>query len=128
VVLADEELVAELQRKLDVWHWIGVLWEWVHWIVGVLGIACSAVGSASESQYEGRGFAITATVCFGILGFANPQRRSARFLLAYRLVDTALREFRCGLIPTQALLAEHRRAEELLDEGEAGDPVPVKKP
>lgn len=125
MALTENELVAELQRKLDVWFFVGVFWEWVHWIVGVLGIAASAVGSGIESRDDGRVYAIIATVCFGILGFANPQKRSSRFLQAYRVVDTTLREFRCGVIQLPALLAEHRRAEQLLDDGEVRDPVPA---
>jgi hypothetical protein len=99
----------------------------VHWIVGVAGIAASAIGSGIESRYDGRVYAIVATVCFGILGFANPQKRSSRFLQAYRLVDAALREYRCELIDLRTLLIEHRHAEELLNEGETRDPVPGNK-
>jgi len=128
IVLPENELVAELQHKLNVWFFVGVFWEYVHWIVGVTGIAASAIGSGIESRYDGRVYAIVATVCFGILGFANPQKRSSRFLQAYRLVDAALREYRCGLIDLRALLTEHRHAEELLNEGETRDPVPGNKP
>lgn len=123
--IPEEELVAELQRKLGVWYWNGVTWERVHWAVGVLGIACSAISSAAFFEGSRGLFAVMATICLGVLGFANPQKRSARFLQAYRLVDSALREFRSGLIPLKALLSEHRRAEEMLNEGEARDLEPA---
>jgi len=123
--IPEEELVAELKHKLDVWYWNGVTWERVHWAVGVLGIACSALSSAAFFNESRDLFAVMATICLGILGFANPQKRSARFLQAYRLVDSAVREFRSGLIPLEKLLSEHRHAEEMLNEGGASDPVPA---
>jgi hypothetical protein len=122
--LSEDELVTELKCKLNVWYGVGVLWERVHWVIGVLGIACSAIASSVTADGNARVFAIVATVCLGILGFANPQKRSARYFQAYRLVDTAMREFRCGLIPVQQLLVEHRRAEELLNEADTHDPMP----
>ncbi len=124
MTIPEEEVVTELQGKLGVWYWNGVTWERVHWCIGVLGIACSAISSASLSDGSKSVFAVIATVCLGILGFANPQKRSGRFLQAYRLLDSALREFRSGLIPLKTLLSEHRRAEEMLNEGESRDPVP----
>lgn len=122
--ITDDELASELQRKLDLWLWNGVLWERVHWLVGVIGIASSAIASATAADEGTRIFSVIATACMGVLGFANPQKRSQRYLQAYRLVDTALREYRALLVSRAALLAEHRRAEELLNEGERHDPVP----
>jgi len=122
VPITDDELASELQRKLDLWLWNGGLWECVHWLVGVIGIA-----SATATDEGTRIFPVIATACMGVLGFANPQKRSQRYLQAYRLVDTALREYRALLVSRAALLAEHRRAEELLNEGERHDPVPEQR-
>lgn len=126
MALTENDVAAELQRKLDVWFYWGVVWEWIHWIVGVAGIAASAMGSGIGPDENGRIFAVVATICFGILGFANPQKRSSRYLQAYRAVDTILREFRCGIVQLPALLQEHRRAEQLLNDGEVRDPEPAK--
>ena len=73
--ITDDELASELQRKLDLWLWNGVLWECVHWLVGVIGIA-----SATATDEGTRIFPVIATACMGVLGFANPQKRSQRYL------------------------------------------------
>ena len=73
--ITDDELASELQRKLDLWLWNGVLWECVHSLVGVIGIA-----SATATDEGTRIFSVIATACMGVLGFANPQKRSQRYL------------------------------------------------
>jgi hypothetical protein len=109
----------ELQRKLDVWYWNGVFWERVHWVVGILGVAFSALSAARDvTTYLAPSFAIAATICLGIITFANPQIRSARFLRSYRVLDSALREYRNSLRDLADLLQVHSRAEALLNETE----------
>lgn len=115
----DERLLGELQRKLDIWYWNGVVWERTHWVLGTLGIAFSSL-SAADIILDGwaAGFAVATTICLGILGFANPLRRSARYFRSYRILDPALREYKFNLLTLDQILAEHRRAEEFLDEAE----------
>jgi hypothetical protein len=119
---ADEALVKELQRKLDVWHWNAVTWEWVHWLFGIMGVAFSALSAAEYIQDEvASSFAVATTICLGVLGFANPQRRSARYIRSYRVLDTALREFKNSSRTLEDMLKEHRRAEDLLNETEGAE-------
>jgi hypothetical protein len=117
---ADDIVVSELQGKLDIWFHYGVLWERAHWLFGILGVMFSGMGAAANlwPRSVTSIFAIITTICFGFLGFANPQRQSARYMRAYRIVDTALREYRCNLRTVEDLLKEHRRAEELLNDVE----------
>jgi hypothetical protein len=115
----DSVLVSEMQRKLDVWYWNAVVWERAHWLFGILGVAFSALSAAKYIRPEfASGFAVATTICLGIIAFANPQLRSARYLRSYRILETSLREYRNFLRSLEDLLKEHRRAEDLLNETE----------
>ena len=116
----DNTLIDELQQKLNVWYWNAVTWERVHWLFGILGITFSALSAAQFVRAEyASAFAVATTVCLGVLAFANPQGRSARYLRSYRVLDTALREFKNDLRSLKDILEEHRRAEDLLTETES---------
>jgi len=124
---SPEQIINELQRKLDIWMWLVVLWEWTHWILGIAGITFSALNAAPE-DWIGRPwhqlFSIATTVCLGVMAFTNPQVRSSRYMRSYVLLDTGLRAYKCDVIDIKGLLVEHRRSEELLTEG--GE-LPAKK-
>lgn len=115
--VVQSDIVDELQHKLKLWFNMSVFCDWSHWIVGVLGISFSALSAAKYINNEwASGFAVAATICFGIIGFANPQKFASRYIRAYRILDSALREYRFNELDKKGLLAEHRRAEEILND------------
>jgi len=121
IPLAAKSAAEELQDKLDLWHWNGVWWERIHWLVGILGILFSALSAATNVTGDlAPVFAVAATICLGTITFANPQVRSGRFFRSYRMMDTALRAYRNTLLPLDELLKVHSRAEELLNDKDVG--------
>jgi hypothetical protein len=118
----NQKLVDELTRILKFWFRLGVRWAYAHWVVGILGVATSALAATDKAVGEAAPlFAVAATICFGIIGFTNPQQRSAKYIRSYRLLDAALREYKYAGLCVDQLLKAHRRAEDLLNETDSAD-------
>ncbi|WP_162056196.1 hypothetical protein [Pontibacter pamirensis] len=116
---ADLELVKELQRKANNWmRWYNFS-GWVYWILGAASVAFSTLGASDvfEQQFS-TVFALLSAICLGIIGFANPQKKAAKFIGAYRLLEPSVRSYKYGVLPKADLLVKDKEAENMLNEGD----------
>ncbi|PSR52735.1 hypothetical protein AHMF7605_03950 [Adhaeribacter arboris] len=125
----DDDLIIKLQQKLDLWLKLSMLWANTYWIIGILGLTMSALATADflklvdSNKYQihfnfAPVFSIISTICFGILGFANPQRRTARYIRSYRILETSKLEYLHGNLSVLGLLKKYKEAELLLNESD----------
>ena len=117
-------LITELTDKTDFWIVNAKRWSAVHWVVGTLCIALSALTTALNTAAVNKpgliptwlllSISVAATIAIGFMGFANPQQRSRRNMQAYIILDPALRDYRVGLLSAPGLTQAHRQAEAAL--------------
>jgi len=115
----------DLSHKLEFWLRRSKSWTITHWFTGTLSIALSALSAADFLPAPWQKIvSVSATITVGFLGFANPERKAARYVRAYVILDPALRDYRSGLMDAKTLTQVHRQAEETLH-GTGQNPTPA---
>lgn len=112
-------LIDELKSITNFWSNLAKWCVRLHWAVGVIGIIAATLASNNRFRSDvAAGFATTAALCLAITGFVNPQKRAARFLSGYRLLDPAIRAYKYKVLSKRKLLETHMRAEAIIQNGE----------
>jgi hypothetical protein len=117
-----DELLNQVSARLRTWKFAFGVWGAVHYITGIVGIAASAMAAASLWHPA---TSIVASVCFGALGFANPQKKHYAFSNAWRMVDIARIRYEQGLGTVEDMLHAMELGERLISEGEQAGQSPV---
>lgn len=107
----------EIEARVNAWYRMFNFASRIHYVVGVLGVACSALAAADIfdiSQF----LAALSAVCIAILGFAQPERKYMKFVRAWRVLDAAVLKYRYGKIDLDTLLDTVDRGEQLLTDFE----------
>ena len=86
----QEALLNRASRRLRTWKYAFNLWGAAYYITGIIGIAASAMAAASLWHPT---TSIVATICFGAVGFANPQKKHRAFSNAWRVLDIAIARY-----------------------------------
>lgn len=89
-------------------------WKKRHWFIGVLGIAMSALASANLYPPSTPVLSVIATICFGVIGFANPERQAAKYQRGFLILDVAICRYEAKLIDIKQLLDSLERAESVM--------------
>lgn len=120
--MPNDEVIKQLEDKVNFWFGLHSLCKWIHWIVGILGVTMSTLAASSAVHKDVLPYlSVVAAVCFGIMGFVNPQKQAALFIRAYRLLEPAIREYKFSDLTLKELLNVHKMAEDLLNDGEVGE-------
>lgn len=116
---ANLELVKELQRKAENWmRWYNFC-GWIYWFLGAASVAFSTLGASDVVEAKFRtSFALLSAICLGVIGFANPQKKAAKFIGAFRLLEPSVRAYKYGVLTKAELLVKDKEAENMLNEGE----------
>ena len=112
---ATRAIPEEIVKRVSSWSRMFNFASRTHYIVGIVGVGCSAMAAAdlfSRSQI----LAAISAVCIAILGFAQPERKYMKFVRSWRLLDTAALKYKYGRIELDELLATLDRSEQLLSE------------
>ncbi len=101
------------ERRLF-WVDLSNKWKVLHWAVGITGLTMSALAAAGgvsgpASPY----FSLIATVCFGIIGFANPDKQAFKYISAYQILDHAVLLHELDKIDDEDLAEAIYRAEKI---------------
>ncbi|KAA5547816.1 hypothetical protein [Adhaeribacter rhizoryzae] len=116
---ADVGLVKELQKKADNWMGWYNFCGWIYWFLGAASVAFSTLGASDVVEAKFRtSFALLSAICLGVIGFANPQKKAAKFIGAFRLLEPSVRAYKYGVLSKADLLIKDREAENMLNEGE----------
>jgi hypothetical protein len=118
--LTDDQLSHDIMRRLRTWYRWNRIGYLVYALLGGTSILASTLAATKWLETPQYASAVSA-FCIGLLGFVNPQRRAARFIRAWRVVDGALWDFRYGNLPRSDLLKPVREGERIIDEGAADD-------
>jgi len=115
----NQDVIHQLTQKVNFWFKLNIACQWLHWGIGILGVTCSTLAASSviKTAYLGV-FSVSAAVCFGIIGFVNPQKQAAKYIRAFRILEPAIREYAYSDLSLNDLFALHKRAEELLNDSE----------
>ncbi len=108
---------AEIEARVNAWYRMFNFANRTHYVVGVLGVACSAL-AASDVGGASQILAAISAVCIAILGFAQPEKKYFKFVRAWRVLDAAVLKYRYGKIDLDTLLETVERGEELITEVE----------
>ena len=107
----------EIEARLNAWYRMFNFASRTHYVVGVLGVACSAL-AASNVVDASQILAAISAVCIAILGFAQPEKKYLKFVRAWRVLDAAVLKYKYGKIDLDALLEKLERGEQLITEVE----------
>jgi hypothetical protein len=107
----------EIEERVAAWYRMFNFASRSHYVVGVLGVACSALAAADIfdiSQF----LAALSAVCIAILGFAQPERKYMKFARAWRVLDAAALKYKYRKIDLETLLDTVDRGEQMLTDFE----------
>lgn len=93
----------EIKSRLHCWHKLYRRANVTHYIVGILGVAASALAAVDIGEASWILAAISA-VCIAILGFVKPERKFIKFVRAWRTLDAAAMRYRYGKADLDSLL------------------------
>ncbi len=121
--------VNALTQKKNLWHSMSKFWTYVHWFTGILGVCMSTLAAAGEVAGKAAPvYSVIAAICFGIIGFANPQKQSSRYVRGYLLLEDALLKQDASLLSIDELFEVYGRAEAAVHEDVAGTRPPAVVP
>ena len=107
----------EVEARVNAWYRMFNFASRTHYVVGVLGVACSAL-AASDVVGASQILAAISAVCIAILGFAQPEKKYLKFVRAWRVLDAAVLKYKYGKIDLDVLLEKLERGEQLITEVE----------
>ena len=103
----------EVKSRLNCWHKLYRRANSTHYIVGVLGVAASALAAVDIGEAS-RFLAAISAVCIAILGFVKPERKFIKFVRAWRILDAAAMRYRYGKADLDYLFMAMDQGEELI--------------
>jgi len=113
--------VNALTKKKKLWLRMSRFWKYIHWVTGILGVCMSTLAAAGEvSGKSAPVFSVIAAICFGIIGFANPQKQSSRNEGGYLLLEYALLKYDASILSIEELFEVYGRAEAAVHEDVTG--------
>lgn len=118
IAATSSQTLDDAQGKRAIWHSASKNWRKTYWLVGSLGLVFSTLSAASgvagpAAPY----FAALATICYGFVGFANPQKLANNHFYAYFILDTAIRRYLDGDAPVAAVREAMETGDRYLMEG-----------
>jgi len=108
----------EIKSRLSCWYKLYHRMNMTHYIVGILGVATSALAAAINNGEASRILAAIAAICIAILGFVKPERKCMKFVRAWRILDAAAIRYRYGQADLDSLFKAIERGEQLIAEFE----------
>jgi hypothetical protein len=93
----------EVKSRLNCWYRLYRRANFVHYSVGIIGVAASALAAVDVGEAS-RFLAAVSAVCIAILGFVKPERKYIKFVRAWRTLDAAAMRYRYGKSDLNALL------------------------
>ncbi len=116
----QKKLISELTIKADRWLDLSVKYQYVHWTIGTIGVLASALSASNlGGSVCAKICSVLSAVCIGVLGFLNPQKKSAQFLAAFRKLEPAIKTYRYADNDIKKVLAAHEQAEQGLNDSDA---------
>lgn len=106
-----ENTLKHMRNKAGIWHFSSKIWGWVHLSINIIGITMSCLSASSVAEKATPYFSVIAAICFGINGFANPQKQSNRNVRGYLILDDAILRAEDGLITIEELHNARGKAE-----------------
>jgi len=107
----------EVKSRLNCWYKLYRRANVTHYIVGILGVAASALAAVDIGEAS-RILAAISAVCIAILGFVKPERKFIKFVRAWRTLDAAAMRYRYGKADLDYLFSAVERGEQLIAEFE----------
>lgn len=88
------DIIKTAEERRLFWLRLNHLWKSIHWTVGIIGLVMSGLAAATKISGDAAPyFSLVATLCFGIIGFASPEKRAQMFIETYGVIDNALLEY-----------------------------------
>ena len=107
----------EVKSRLNCWYKLYRRANYSHYIVGIIGVAASALAAIDIGEAS-RFLAAISAVCIAILGFVKPERKFIKFVRAWRTLDAAAMRYRYGKADLDSLLNAMEQGERYIAEFE----------
>ena len=117
-----QKTMEDMRKKANIWLRYSVKWTYTHRVINILGITMSCLAASTVAESAAPYFSVVAAICFGINGFANPQKQASRNVRGYLILDDALLRAECGLMTVQGVHDARGRAE--LEVHGSSEPTP----
>jgi hypothetical protein len=119
-------LPAEVDQRLSYWHGLWNRSASYHYFFGVISVGASVISTSMEGD-RAKIFSIIAAIATALIGFMHPERRYAKFVRAWRVLDVAAMRYRHGLCDKASLIDAVERGEALIaDYEDRADATPDK--
>lgn len=117
-----------ITEHLNSWKWNWHFANFIHYLVGVIGIFCSSMAAASIGQdYHLPSIAgVLSAVCFGILGFVRPRENYDKYVRAWRHLDGVALAYRYGRAGLDDLVQAVKEGNNLMTDFEQTQNVPIR--
>jgi hypothetical protein len=100
----------------------------LHYVIGVLGLTFSLMATSGFGGNEAsRGWALGAGVCFGAMGFIDPNSRYKKCVKAARILNIAILRYKYGELSQTELFSAIEHAENIVTEMEEMESSPLKE-
>jgi hypothetical protein len=112
---SEQAIPPDIQSRLDKWRKHFTFNIRAHHILGTIGVFSSSLAAISIERFGiSRYSAVASAIIFGWLGFTKPEQEYAKFVNAWRILDSAVSKYRHGLISLEALLEAKDQGEQLI--------------
>jgi hypothetical protein len=122
---SEPDVASSIRRRHDAWFLYFGLWNAVFWCCGIIGVGSSVLAASDKvSGPWAPYYAVVSSLCFAVIGFANPQRRASGYIRAWRVVGSAVLRFDTGQISLPQLIDIVDQGESAISEAD-GEPAPL---
>ena len=112
-----QSLPADVDERLSYWYGLWNRSASYHYFFGVISVGASVISTSLDGN-PAKAFSIIAAIATALIGFMHPERRYAKFVRAWRVLDVAAMRYRHGLCDKAALIDAVERGEALISEFE----------
>ena len=113
--MEERPIPKSVKARLDSWFYTFWGFTICHYLFGIGGILASTIAASTEGN-ESRVAGIVAAVCIAFIGFVKPDDKYRKNVIAWRILDEKVNQYRYGLIEIKDLIAGMSLAEKTLDQ------------
>ena len=118
---ATRDVPPEVASLLDAWVKRRGLHIFLHYSVGVVGLASSAAAAADAYSRWASLWMVVSSFCIAFLAFGNPRKEYSKFARAVRVLYAAILRYRYHDLDMDGLLNAVERGEAIIESFENDD-------
>jgi ABC-type anion transport system duplicated permease subunit len=107
-----------VKKRLNGWFTTFWIFTICHYLFGIGGVLASTIAASANDTNTTRIAGVIAAVCIAVIGFIKPDEKYRKNVIAWRLLDEKVNQYRYGIIEIKELITGMALAEKTLDQME----------